>query len=194
MSCLRDGLLAGLNVALSGAEVDAGAGAGAGAGDGGPLATEIERLHARTATLPPSVAEAPDEETGAWARAAAPLNAIVHDTRADFARGGDLALHAAMTQTWASVREVAVGALIPQGAGRVLMLAPAADAGPHARALQDALENLARTLSVEWARHGITTVALIPAPATREQDILELVAFLLSRAGGYFSGCRLDLA
>jgi NAD(P)-dependent dehydrogenase (short-subunit alcohol dehydrogenase family) len=46
--------------------------------------------------------------------------------------------------------------------GRLLFLAPAPDAGPHAPAARAALENLARTLSVEWARFGITAVAITP--------------------------------
>ncbi|MBV8956986.1 MAG: hypothetical protein JO179_22805 [Solirubrobacterales bacterium] len=74
-----------------------------------------------------------------------------------------------------------------------MLIAPRAGAGDHADAARDGLENLARTLSVEWARFGITTTAIVPAAAAREQDVALLVAFLLSPAGDYFSGCRLEI-
>jgi NAD(P)-dependent dehydrogenase (short-subunit alcohol dehydrogenase family) len=63
----------------------------------------------------------------------------------------------------------------------------------HDRASAAALENLARTLSVEWARFGITTVAVVPSATTSDHELAQLVAFLCSPAGAYFSGCRLDL-
>ena len=77
--------------------------------------------------------------------------------------------------------------------GRVLLIAPEPDAGPHAEAARAALENLARTLSVEWARYGITAVAITPGAGTSDVEVAELVCFLLSEAGGYFSGCRFAL-
>jgi NAD(P)-dependent dehydrogenase (short-subunit alcohol dehydrogenase family) len=55
------------------------------------------------------------------------------------------------------------------------------------------VENLARTLSVEWARHAVTVTAITPGTSTDESQLATVVAFLLSRAGDYFSGCRLDL-
>jgi hypothetical protein len=73
------------------------------------------------------------------------------------------------------------------------MVAPPRDAGRHAEAACAALENLARTLSVEWARFEITAVAITPGPTTTAAEVAELVCFLLSPAGGYFSGCRFDL-
>ena len=63
----------------------------------------------------------------------------------------------------------------------------------YARAARAALENLARTLSVEWARHEITAVALWPGQHTTDAEVAELACFLLSPAGGYFSGCRFEL-
>jgi NAD(P)-dependent dehydrogenase (short-subunit alcohol dehydrogenase family) len=77
--------------------------------------------------------------------------------------------------------------------GRLLLLAPAPDAGPHAPAARAALENLARTLSVEWARFGITAVAITPGTTTTPAELAELICFVISPAGAYFSGCRFDL-
>ena len=62
-----------------------------------------------------------------------------------------------------------------------------------AQASRAALENLARTLSVEWARYGITATAITPGAATTDEQLAELVCFLVSPAGDYFSGCRFSL-
>lgn len=69
--------------------------------------------------------------------------------------------------------------------GRVVLVAPRDDAPGRA-----AHENLARSLSVEWARFGITPTAILPG---RREDVAELVAFLASPAGGYYSGCAFTL-
>ena len=61
------------------------------------------------------------------------------------------------------------------------------------RAARAGLENLARTLSIEWARHGIRTAALQPGRETDPDEVAELTAFLASRAGDYYSGCRFAL-
>ena len=101
----------------------------------------------------------------AWARDRAPLHALLYDADAGFGAGGADALRATLEQAWRAIRAVATGALIEAGApGRLLMVAPRPDAGRHAPAARAALENLARTLSVEWARYGITAVALWPGP------------------------------
>ena len=63
----------------------------------------------------------------------------------------------------------------------------------HAVAARAGLENMARTLSIEWARRGIRPVAIAPGRTTSPAEIAELVAFLASPAGAYYSGCRFDL-
>jgi NAD(P)-dependent dehydrogenase (short-subunit alcohol dehydrogenase family) len=78
-------------------------------------------------------------------------------------------------------------------ARRIVYIAPAADGRQHADAARAGLENLARTLSIEWARHAITLVAIAPGPNTPAEAIATLVAYLASPAGAYFSGCVLDL-
>ena len=74
------------------------------------------------------------------------------------------ALGRCMEACWAATRVVAdVGFLArEEPRGRIVYLAPHAGAGEHARAVGAGLENLARTLSIEWARHQITTVAILP--------------------------------
>lgn len=180
MTVLRDELLAGRAIALSG---------GAEAGLAGALAD----LGARVEIM--ARAPASDEEAvGAWAREGGPLGAVVHDARPDFGRGGPDALTHTLHQAWLAVREVAVGALIESSEpGKVVLIAPGPDAGPHAEAAAAALENLVRTLSVEWARYGVTAVAVVPGTAAQGAQLAELVAFLCSPAGEYLSGCRLDL-
>jgi hypothetical protein len=73
--------------------------------------------------------------------------------------------------------------------GKLLLIAPPPlDAA--AEAARAGLENLARTLSIEWARFGIRTAALLPGEATDPAEVAELAAFLASRAGDYYSGCH----
>jgi NAD(P)-dependent dehydrogenase (short-subunit alcohol dehydrogenase family) len=76
---------------------------------------------------------------------------------------------------------------------RVIYLAPTPSAGEHAGAACAGLENLGRTLSTEWARHGITLVTIAPGEATAAGEVAALCAYLASPAGAYFSGCLLDL-
>ena len=127
------------------------AGGGAAARD---ARARLLALGARVDELP---ADALADEDGAagWARDRAPLHALVFDAGAGFGAGGADALRDTMEQAWRAVRAVATGALIDAGdPGRLLLIAPRPGAGPHAPAARAALENLARTLSVEWARYG----------------------------------------
>jgi hypothetical protein len=73
----------------------------------------------------------------------------------------------------------------------VLIAPPPGDA--QAEAARAGLENMARTLSIEWARRAIRPVAVAPGSTTSPAEIAELVAFLASPAGAYYSGCRFDL-
>lgn len=99
-----------------------------------------------------------------------------------------------LDRAWSATEAVANGSWIPGGGGgRILFLAPARRAEPTVPAAVAALENLGRTLSVEWARYGITVNVVAPGPDTAVRDLTAFVAFLLSAGGGYFSGARLDL-
>jgi NAD(P)-dependent dehydrogenase (short-subunit alcohol dehydrogenase family) len=109
------------------------------------------------------------------------------------AEGPREALRACLDIAWNVTRAVVDGAFLPDTrGGRIVYLAPPADGGEHADAARAGLENLARTLSIEWARHGITPVT-IASGASAMGEVAALVAYLASPAGAYFSGCLLDL-
>jgi citronellol/citronellal dehydrogenase len=113
------------------------------------------------------------------------------------------ALRLCLDGAWQASREVANAAFIDAGrAGRIVYLAPtprssgAGDASPSVECVDAAragLENLSRTLSIEWARYGITLVTIAPGQRTSQAQVAALVAYLGSPAGAYFSGCLLDL-
>jgi hypothetical protein len=127
----------------------------------------------------------PEEERALqWAQAAAPVNSVVCSSGAGLDE---------VEQAWTAIRAIGVGALIPASAGTILLLGPRPGAALHADAVRAALENLARTLSVEWARYGITTTAIWPGSTTSDEDLATLVAYLCSPAGAYLSGCRFEL-
>jgi NAD(P)-dependent dehydrogenase (short-subunit alcohol dehydrogenase family) len=84
-----------------------------------------------------------------------------------------------------ATRAVANAWIAAERGGKVVLVAPREDAPQRA-----ALENLARTLSVEWARYDIRPTAILPGS---EEDVAELVAFLASPAGDYYSGCAFTL-
>ena len=65
--------------------------------------------------------------------------------------------------------------------------------GPYADAVRAGLENLARTTSVEWARLAIRPVAVLPGLRTAPDEVAELVAYVASHAGDYYSGCAFVL-
>jgi NAD(P)-dependent dehydrogenase (short-subunit alcohol dehydrogenase family) len=97
--------------------------------------------------------------------------------------------------SWKVTRAVANAAFLARGRpGRVVYLCPAPAGGSaYAKAAVAGLENLARTLSIEWARHGVTTVAIAPSASTTAGEQGALCAYLASPAGAYFSGALLDL-
>jgi len=153
------------------------------------FAAPLAALGARTPPLPSTL----DEEAMALAVDPA-TQVLVQDLRAAFANGDD-PLRATLDLAWVTVRAVANVAFIPDArGGKVTLIAPATDDGdPAAEAVRAAAENLARTLSIEWARHGITTVAITPGVDTADAELAALVAYVASPAGDYFSGCRLAL-
>jgi len=170
MALLRRGLLEGRGIVTVG--VSAG------------VRQELVELGARVEELvaEPGFGEE-EEQVGQWAGERAPLHTVVYAARAGEETDA----------VWVAVREVAVGALIPgDGPGKVVLIGPAPGSS-GAEALRAALENLARTLSIEWARYQVTVVAVAPGAGTDDAALAQLVAFLCSPAGEYLSGCRLEL-
>jgi citronellol/citronellal dehydrogenase len=203
---LRPGLLEGACVLLAGPALDGGAG----------LADAVESacsaLGAQVARYVPIAGGSHEHQEGAVddavMRALARLPSIdmlVIDAAALFAcehadvpdsgaKGAAAALDACLQAVWTIARSVFNLAFIPaRRGGRILFLAPAADAGEHSEPALAGLENLSRTLSIEWARHGVTAVTIAPGPATSAGEVAALAAYLASPAGAYFSGCLLDL-
>jgi NAD(P)-dependent dehydrogenase (short-subunit alcohol dehydrogenase family) len=163
---LRAGVLDGVRLCVVGA---------------GPLGEAVRaRAEALGATVLPA-APLPAAEPGA-----AP-DALVVDAAAMFAAAtGVDAVRAALDGAWAAIQPQATGAKL------ILLLAPP-PGDAHAEAARAGLENLARTLSIEWARLGIRPVAIHPGSETPAGEVAELAAFLASPAGAYYSGCRFDL-
>jgi citronellol/citronellal dehydrogenase len=125
--------------------------------------------------------------------------------------------------TWLMTHAAATRAFIPQGGGKVLSVTLSPHNGMpgmvHSGAARAAVENMMRTLAVEWARFGIKTVALaaghfatetlltkypqsvvdnvarsIPLQRTgRAEEMAWLVAYLASPAGDFFSGTTITI-
>jgi hypothetical protein len=96
-------------------------------------------------------------------------------------------VRAALDEAWDAIRATK----LPPGPGLIVLIAPPPGTAHHAAA-RAGLENLARTLSIEWARHHIRTVAILPADDA-QGETAELVAFLASKAGAYYAGCAFTL-
>lgn len=126
------------------------------------------------------------------------VDLLVVDAAPAFGDGGLAGVRAALDGAWSIVRAVAERHWLTErggddrGGGKLVLVAPRADAGEYAEAAAAALENLARTLAVEWARHGVRATAIVPGPRTADEELAALVAFLASAGGEYFSGCRFD--
>ncbi|HET9720179.1 MAG TPA: hypothetical protein VFP55_08890 [Solirubrobacteraceae bacterium] len=108
--------------------------------------------------------------------------------------GGADPLLRLLDDVWGLTMAVAVDGLIARRrGGRIVFIAPVVGSRNGAAPAAAALENLSRTLSVEWARHAITAVTLVPGPGTHPDHLATVVAYLLSPAGAYFSGARLEI-
>ncbi len=125
--------------------------------------------------------------------------------------------------TWLMTHAAATKAFIPQGGGKVLSVTLSPHHGMpgmvHSGAARAAVENMMRTLAVEWARFGIKLCALaagqfatetlltkypqvvvdnlersIPiGRAGKAEEMAWLVAYLASPAGDFFSGTTITI-
>jgi hypothetical protein len=126
-------------------------------------------------------------DLGATGCAGHEADVVVWDGAGAFARSsGVAAVRAALDDGWDAIRGALTDGLL------ILLLAPP-PGDAHAEAARAGVENMARTLSIEWARRGIRPVAIHPGAATTPAEVAEVAAYLASPAGAYFSGCRLDL-
>lgn len=178
MTAFRPQLLAGQAVAL--------------AGRSDAVGHALAQLGARVVHLGELPAE--EDRLGEWARSHG-FDAVVFDAAEAFAAGGQDGLRACSERAWAAVREVATGSLIAgEHGGKIVLIGPRPDAGPFAEAARSALENLARTLSTEWARHRVTATMIAPGTGTTDAHVAQLVCYLISPGGDYFTGCRFSLS
>ena len=92
----------------------------------------------------------------------------------------------ALDDAWDAIR----AHKLPPSPGLIILLSPP-NANPHAEAARSGLENLARTLSIEWSRHAIRVVTIHQAGDASQTA--ELAAFLASPAGAYYAGCAFTL-
>ncbi len=172
---LKDGVLAGTVMVVAGA---------------GELGTAVRE---RAAALGADVAERAIDPFGEEPPFDGAADVLVWDGAEAFARaaGADAVL-AALDGAWLALRPVAAAAMLERAGGGIVLIAPR-PGSPAADAARAGLENLARTLSVEWARHRVRPVAILPGDATSSAEVAELAAFLASPAGGYYSGCAFTL-
>ena len=71
-------------------------------------------------------------------------------------------VRAALDEAWDAIRAT----MLPPGPGLIVLLAPA-PGDAHRAAARAGLENMARTLSIEWSPHGIRPVAVLPGRRRR---------------------------
>jgi NAD(P)-dependent dehydrogenase (short-subunit alcohol dehydrogenase family) len=192
---LRADLLQGARVVVAGAPAPHAAIADAVAAGAAQLGATVARLElpvdeaaAETAAASLSAGEAPATLVCDAAGALAAERTAAGGAASPAADA--VALTAAVAGVWNAVRATAAP---ERAATRVVLVAPGPDGSPVADAARAALENLARTLSVEWARHGITAVSIAPGADTAPSEIAALAAYLASPAGAYYSGTELDL-
>ena len=128
-----------------------------------------------------------------------------------------------VTGTWLMSHAAATKAFIPGGGGKILSVTLSPHNGMpgmvHSGAARAAVENMMRTLSIEWSRFGITTCAIaagqfatdtlltkypsevvenlshsIPIGRTgRPEEVAWLLAYLASPAGDFYSGTTITI-
>ena len=176
---LRSGLLDGVSLVVAGA--------------GSPVAERCAELGA--AVHPLTVDLLDEAALGAIVQALPAVGVLVCGTAPALRGAADegAGLSEAVAGAFNATRALVTARFEGAGGGLVLLIAPRPRDGALAGAAAAALENLARTTSVEWARLGVRVVAVRPRDVTTDAAIADLVAYLASPAGAYFSGCVLDL-
>ncbi len=138
------------------------------------------------------------------------------------ARGFRAVVRLNLEGTWLMTHAVATRAMIPAGGGKILNVTLSPHHGmpgmAHSGAARAAVENMTRTLAIEWARFGIRLTAIAsghfdtevlskyPRPVYeslartvplgrlgRPEEQAWLIAYLASPAGDYHSGAVITL-
>ena len=108
-------------------------------------------------------------------------------------RGARVALRTCLDATWNVTRAVVNLAFLPAepspSTRRIVYLAPAPGGGRVTQARRArGSRTSARTLSIEWARHGITTVTIAPGDGTTAGEVAALVRLPRLARGGLLLG------
>jgi citronellol/citronellal dehydrogenase len=128
-----------------------------------------------------------------------------------------------VTGTWLMSHAAATKAFMPGGGGKILSVTLSPHNGMpgmvHSGAARAAVENMMRTLAIEWSRFGITTCSIAAGQFATEtlltkypkelveniantiplgrtglpEEIAWLIAYLASPAGDYYSGTTITL-
>jgi citronellol/citronellal dehydrogenase len=81
-------------------------------------------------------------------------------------KGWDAVIRNNLNGTFYMTREVAVSSMIPQRRGRIVNIIAAVRRGfpgmAHTGAARAGVENLTKSLAVEWAQHGVAVNAIAP--------------------------------
>jgi citronellol/citronellal dehydrogenase len=137
-------------------------------------------------------------------------------------KGWEAVIRTNLTGTWHMTRAVAVGAMIPARAGRIVNVIADVERGfpgmVHTGAARAGVENLTRTLAVEWAAYGLAVNAVAPGvirtaalakygeaileqrrreiPLRRlgtPEEVAAAICFLASPAAAYITGATLHI-
>ncbi len=132
-------------------------------------------------------------------------------------RGFEAVVRNNLLGTFNATRAVATKAMIPQKGGRIVMVTAMVARGfpgmSHTGAARAGVENLTRTLAVEWAEHGVRVNAIAPGtirssgtlqygdavlevarkatPVKRlgtPEEVARIIVFLASRANDFVTG------
>jgi NAD(P)-dependent dehydrogenase (short-subunit alcohol dehydrogenase family) len=191
---LRPGLLEGQIVAVAARTGGVGRAVAAACGE---LGAHVEQLGDEGHRLDLLDEPAVQDAIRAIAEPEGGIHTVVVDAASALAATGRPdaeALRGALGSAWVVARAAATRVMIDApGGGKIVVLAPAPDSGGHAGAARAGLENLVRTLSIEWSRYQVRTVTVAPGRQGQADDVAAVAAYLASPAGDYFSGCVLAL-
>ncbi len=137
-------------------------------------------------------------------------------------KGWEAVIRTNLTGTWHMTRAVALGAMIPARSGRIVNVIADVERGfpgmVHTGAARAGVENLTRTLAVEWAVYGVAVNAVAPGVIRtaavsrygeavlesrrreiplrrlgRPEEVAAAIGFLASPAAAYITGATLHI-